>query len=144
MKVREVMTASVKCIRPDAKLRDAAEQMRTLDVGLLPVCGDEDKLVGVITDRDIAIRSTASGADPNNATVKEVMTEEVYYCFEEQEVPEAAHLMEQKQIRRLVVINDRKRLAGIISLGDLAVKSDQPDVCEQTLEAVSAPAEPAR
>jgi len=144
MKIKDVMTTNVVCIRPEATIHEAAEQMRSLNVGLLPVCGPEDKLVGVLSDRDIVIRSTAGGNDPKAALVSEIMTQKVYYCLEEQDIAEAAKMMEQQQIRRLIVINDQKRLAGIVSLGDLAVKSDQPDLCEQTLEAVSVPAQPMR
>src|SRR5687768_7283849 len=118
MKISEVMTEGVECLRPRDSIAHAAERMRELDVGSLPVCGDEDKLVGMITDRDITIRATASGSDTNVTSVREVMTPNIVYCFEDQNIEDAAKLMEEKQIRRLVVLNRDKRLVGIVSLGD--------------------------
>ena len=140
MRVNEVMTKGAECTRPDATLREAAARMKDLDVGSLPVCGDNDRLVGMITDRDVTVRSTAAGADPDTARVKDVMTPEIVYCFEDQDVAEAARLMKEKQIRRLVVLNRDKRLVGIVSLGDLAVETGNDKLAGDTLEKVSEPA----
>lgn len=117
--------------------------MKNLDVGSLPVC-DNDRLVGMITDRDVTVRSTAKGQDPGSARVQDVMTPEVHWIFEDQDVAEAAELMKDKQIRRLPVMSRDKRLVGILSLGDLAVETGDDELAGNTLEAVSEPAEPAR
>jgi CBS domain-containing protein len=113
--------------------------MKDLDVGPLPVCGDSDRLVGMITDRDITVRGVAEGCDPRTTAVKEVMTPDVVYCFEDQDVQEAARLMQQHQIRGLVVLNRDKRLTGIVSLGDLAVETGDAGLAGKTVEQVSLP-----
>src|SRR5829696_6661330 len=122
MRVREVMTRGVECTSPDATLQEAAAKMKSLDVGPLPVC-DNDRLVGMITDRDITVRATAEGEAPTAVRVRDVMTPDVIYCFDDQDASEAARLMEQNQVRRLVVLNRDKRMVGIVSLGDLAVET---------------------
>src|SRR5690348_861519 len=109
MRVSEVMTRGVECIHPDASLQEAAAKMKSLDIGPLPVCGDHGRLVGILTDRDITVRATAEGEDPTAVCVRDIMTPEVVYCFEDQLVGEAARLMEDKQVRRLVVL-DRDQL----------------------------------
>ena len=144
MLVKEAMTSGVECTQPTATLREAAERMRDLDVGVLPVCGDDDRLAGMLTDRDIAIRAVAEGLDPAMAVVSAIMTPEVIYCYEDQDVNEAARLMQQRQIRRLVVLNDKKRLVGVLSLGDLAVDVGDDEFAGHILEAVSEPASPRR
>jgi CBS domain-containing protein len=111
--------------------------MKTLDVGSLPVC-DNDRLVGLITDRDIAVRAVAEGCDPRTTTVQNVMTPDVLYCFEDQVVQEAAQLMSEQQVRR-VVLNRDKRLVGIVSLSDLAVDAGDEKLAGMTLEQVSLP-----
>jgi CBS domain-containing protein len=143
MQVRQVMTPHVEVVRPNATLAEAAEKMRSLDVGPIPVC-DGDRLVGMITDRDMTIRGTAAGRDPKTTQVSEVMTPDVVYCYEDQDVQEAARLMQERQIRRLVVLNRQKRLVGIVSLGDLAVHAGdmEEEATSDTLEAVSEPAAP--
>ena len=138
MKVRDVMTTAVEKVSPSGSLQDAAERMKDLDVGLLPVC-ENDRLVGMITDRDITVRSTADCCDPQTTTVKDVMTPDVVYCFEDQDVREAARLMQEQQVRRLVVLNRDKRLVGIVSLGDLAVETGDENLAGKTLEQVSLP-----
>jgi CBS domain-containing protein len=143
MQVKDVMTRGAECARPDDTLQEAARRMKDLDVGPLPVCGDNDRLVGMLTDRDIVVRAVAEGLDPRTAKVREAMTEGVTYCFEDDEVAEAARLMKEKQIRRLVVLNRDKRLVGIVSLGDLAVETGgDRQVAGKTLEGVSQPAAP--
>lgn len=143
MLASEIMTRSAEVIPADFLLKDAAQKMRQLDVGMLPV-RDGDRLVGTLTDRDITIRATAEGCDPTKTQVREVMTPGVSYCFEDQDVSEAAKLMQQKRIRRLPIMNRRKRLVGIVSLGDLAVHSGEEQLAAQTLREVSEPAEPDR
>src|SRR5262249_62126734 len=117
MQVREVMTRNVECVRPGDTLQQAARKMRDLDVGPLPVCGDNDRLVGMLTDRDIVVRAVAEGWEPGSKNVGEAMTPDVLYCFEDQDVVEAARLMKQDQVRRLVVLDRDKRLVRIVSLG---------------------------
>jgi len=124
-------------------LKDAAKKMKDLDVGLIPVC-DGDRLKGVLTDRDITIRATADGRDPSKTKVSEVMSTDLAYCLEDQEVEEAVSVMEARQIRRLPIVNQNKRLIGIISLADIAVHVGDRDLSGETLEEISAPAEPKR
>jgi len=118
MQVSQVMTREVRIATPGQSIREAAKLMGELDAGSLPV-GDNDRLVGMITDRDIAIRAVAAGKDPNTP-VRDVMSAEVKYCFEDEELDHVAKNMADIQVRRLPVVNREKRLVGIISLGDLA------------------------
>jgi CBS domain-containing protein len=143
MKISEIMTTNVEVIHPDARLVEAAKKMREMDVGSLPVC-DGDRLLGMLTDRDITIRAVAEGEDPNEITIQDVMTREVVYCFEDQEVEEAARLMGEKQIRRLPVLNRHKRLVGILALGDVSVDYPDEGKTGKTLEEISKPSRPAR
>ncbi len=143
MQVSQVMTRHVECTRPDATLQEAALRMKQLQVGPLPVC-ENDRLAGIVTDRDITIRATAEGLDPRTTLVREVMTPSVIYCFDDQEVEEAAQLMKDLQVRRLAVLNRDKRLVGIISLGDLAVETGDDRLVGDTLEVVSEPNRPNR
>ncbi len=139
MHVSEIMTRRAECTRSDATLQDAAERMRCLDVGALPVC-DNDRLVGMLTDRDICVRSVSAGHDPIRDRVRDAMTPEIVYCFEEDDITEATHLMKENQIRRLPVLNDARRLVGIVSLGDLAVETGNKQLVGSALEAISEPA----
>jgi CBS domain-containing protein len=143
MQVHEIMTSHIEVIHPDATLKEAAEKMSHLDIGPLPVC-DGQRLVGMLTDRDITIRATAKGCDPKTTRVREAMTPEVVYCFEDQDVKTAAQMMEMRQIRRVPVVNRNKELVGIVSLGDLAVETGDRALAGETLEHVSEPAEPKR
>jgi CBS domain-containing protein len=115
----------------------------TSNIGLLPVC-DGDRLIGMLTDRDITVRAVAEGCDPTTTTVREAMTPDIAYCFDDQEVQDAVQLMERYQIRRLPILTRDKRLVGMVSLGDLAVSSDMPMQVGETLKQVSEPAEPRR
>lgn len=138
MKVNEIITHDPEVIRPETALIEAAQKMKSMDIGILPVC-DGDRLVGVITDRDIAVRGVAQGYDPKTARVQEVMTPEVIYCFDDEDVKEAAKKMKEKQVRRLPVLNREKRLVGIVSLGDLAVRTGKEKLAGEVLERVSEP-----
>jgi CBS domain-containing protein len=122
MKVSEIMTRDVCLASPGQKLRDVAAEMKKRDIGMLPV-GDNDRLVGMITDRDIAVRGISQGLGPE-ARVRDVMSAEVKYCFEGDEIGDLAQKLADEQIRRLPVLNDEKRLVGIVSLGDLATSRD--------------------
>jgi CBS domain-containing protein len=139
MKITEILTPNPQCISPETTLTTAAQKMKSLDVGMLPIC-ENDRLVGTITDRDITIRCIARGANPNTTTVHDAMTREIVYCFEDEDVEDAAELMEQKQIRRLPVLSRNKRLVGIVSLGDLAVRTQREKLAGEVLERVSEPA----
>src|SRR5688572_1692360 len=120
MKVKDIMTEEVEIVHPDDSLKEAAQKMRDRDIGFLPVC-DGDRLVGVVTDRDIAVRSTAEGTDPNTSVGRDLVTSPVVYCFDDQDLKEAAKLMEEHQIRRVAVLSRAdKRLVGVVSLGDIA------------------------
>lgn len=135
MRIHDVMTKTAVCTPPDVSVQQAAERMKELDIGALPVC-ENDQLVGMVTDRDIAIRSVAEGHNPRVEHVRDIMTPELVYCFEDQDTEEAARLMRERQIRRLPVLNRDKRLVGIVSLGDLAMETSN-QACGKTLEAIS-------
>lgn len=140
--IAEVMTRDVQSISPQETVRRAAQMMDELNVGALPVCEGEE-LVGMVTDRDITVRATAAGQSPDDARVRDVMTDDVRWCFDDQTVDEVMQQMGSTQIRRVPVVeHESKRLIGIVSLGDLATKhSAQVD---RTLEEISTPAEPDR
>ncbi|MBW8881839.1 MAG: CBS domain-containing protein [Asticcacaulis sp.] len=118
MLVRDIMTTSFQLATPQMTLREAAQLMRDGDFGYLPV-GDDDRLRGAVTDRDIVIRGLADGKGPD-ATVAEVLSQTILYCFDDDEIAEAADIMKLEQIRRLAVLNRDKRLVGVVSLGDIA------------------------
>lgn len=122
MKVCDAMSRDVQIASPKQSIRDAARIMAKIDAGALPV-GENDRLIGVITDRDIAIRAVAEGK-ATTTKIRDVMSEEVLYCFEDQDLEEVAQNMGEMKVRRLPVVNRDKRLVGIISLGDLARKED--------------------
>jgi CBS domain-containing protein len=119
MKVKDVMSKNADWISPDTTLAQAAKQMKKQDIGFLPV-GENDKLIGVVTDRDIAIRAVAEGKDANATMVRDVMTKKMFYCFDDQSVDEICDNMADIKVRRLPVVNRDKRLVGIVSLGDLS------------------------
>jgi CBS domain-containing protein len=123
MKISKCMTRDVKLVSPTQTIRDAARMMAELDAGVLPVQQD-DRLVGMITDRDIAVRAVAEGKSPDTL-VRDVMSNEVLYCFDDQEIEDVARNMGEVKVRRLPVVNRDKRLVGIISIGDLALKEEQ-------------------
>ena len=139
MDIKKVMTAGAECTKPDATLADAARRMKDLDVGSLPVC-DNDRLIGMLTDRDIVVRSLAEGKDPRSQAVRDVMTEEVIYCFVDQGVSEVAQIMKEQQIRRLPVLDQDRRLVGIVSIGDLAISAHDDTLVGKALEGISEPA----
>lgn len=137
MLAREIMTHGVECVRPDEKLRDVAIKMRDKDVGSLPVC-EGSRLTGIVTDRDIAIRCVANGEDPKTATVRDAMSEELVFCFEDQTVDEVSHLMRQHQIRRLPVLDAEKQVVGIIAVADLALTASDAQTAD-AVEGISRP-----
>ena len=143
MKIQDVMTREVEVIHPNATIAEAAEKMKQLDIGPLPVC-DGDKVQGMITDRDITIRATAAGHDPNSTKVREVMSPDVVFVYDDQDVEEAAKVMAEKQIRRLIVLNREKRLTGIVAMADIAIDANKDKMTGQTLESISEPGQPNR
>jgi len=120
MQVKDIMTRDVEVARRDTLVTDVAERKRSHDSGMLPVC-DGDKLVGRVTDRDITVRATANKLHPELVRCQDVMTPNVGFCFEDQEVADAGAVMQDHKIRRLPVLNRQRRLVGIISIGDIAL-----------------------
>lgn len=140
--ISDIMTRDVMSISPRENLRRAAQLMDELNVGSLPVC-DGQRLVGMITDRDITVRATSAGQDADSTLVSDVMTDKVRYCFEDQEVNEVMSQMADAQIRRVPVVErEGHNLIGIISLGDVATKHSAE--VDRTLEKISTPSEPDR
>ena len=136
-KISEVMSSDVQTISPDATIEEAAQEMRDGDFGLVPVAEDEE-LLGVITDRDIAIRAVAEGKDPSTL-VREIMSEEVVWASEDDSVEDAARIMSDHQIRRLPVVDAEQHLVGIVSLGDFAVDSADIQPVVEALSDISRP-----
>ena len=134
--VSEVMTTNVKIAGPDQTLQQVAGMMADLDAGVIPV-RDNDRLIGMVTDRDIVVRAVAQGLPPDTQ-VRQVMTKEIKYCFDDDNVEEVARNMADIKVRRLPVINHDKRLVGIFSLGDMAV-ADGPDNAGVALCGISEP-----
>lgn len=121
--IKDVMSRDVKVISPDATIAEAARCMRDGDFGMMPV-GENDRMVGAISDRDIAVRAVAQGRD-GKAKVRDVMSEGIHWAYEDDAVDRAAKIMSEHQIRRLPIVNRDKRLVGILALGDLAVKEPE-------------------
>jgi CBS domain-containing protein len=119
MKISEMMTQETVLISPETSVRRACEIMRDSDIGFIPVT-DGEKILGAVTDRDIATRAVAQGLDPDGAAVRDVMSRDIVYIFDDQDELEAARLMQVKQIRRLVVLNRDKKLVGILTLSDIS------------------------
>ncbi|HBT32200.1 MAG TPA: CBS domain-containing protein [Pusillimonas sp.] len=136
-KLRDVMSTDVKILNPEMTLEDAAQQMRDGNFGSMPV-GENDRLIGVLSDRDIAIRAVAKGY-AGSTKVREVMSESLTWAYENDSVEQAAELMSQRQIRRLPVVNQDKRLVGIVALGDLAVGTNASGEVNQALKGISQP-----
>ena len=139
MKVAEVMTRHVELAGPDDTIQAAASRMAELDTGVLPV-GEGDRLVGMLTDRDVAVRAVAQGMGPDTA-VREVMTPEVRYCFEDEDLDAVVRTMGDHKVRRLPVMSREKRLVGIVSFGDVALYGDSDQV-DAAASAVSEPGGP--
>lgn len=136
MKIKDAMHKGAEWITPDMPVPEIARKMRDLDVGALPV-GENDRLVGMVTDRDIACRGVANGKDCSKLTARDVMTKGIVFCREAEDVDDALRIMEQKKIRRLPVLNDKKRLVGMLSLGDIS-HSMSHELTGEVVQAVSA------
>jgi CBS domain-containing protein len=141
MKVSEAMTPQVDIIDPNAAVRDAACRMRDDNVGALPV-GENDRLIGMVTDRDIVVRGVAENRQGGTTSVRDVMSEHVYYCFEDDDVEQAGRIMAEHQVRRLPVLNRAKRLVGIVALADLAMAPGES--AHHALQGVSEPTDQPR
>lgn len=137
MKIREVMSKEVHLVDPKTPIKEVAMAMRERDCGLVPI-GENDRLVGMVSDRDIALRAVAEGKDPKTA-VGDIMSPEIFYCFEDQMLEEARDTMSKKQIRRLPVVDRDKRLVGIVSLGDMAIESHAERHAAAALTEISKP-----
>ena len=135
--LKDLMSRDVKVISPEMTIRDAAREMRDGDFGMMPV-GEDDRLIGTISDRDIAIRAVAEGMDAGTQ-VRDVMSEGVAWAYEDDSVEEAAKIMSERQVRRLPVVNRDKRLVGIVALGDFAVESSEIRPAAQALSEISKP-----
>jgi len=135
--LKELMTRDVKVISPDMAIGDAAKMMRDGNFGMMPVVED-DRMIGTISDRDIAIRAVAEGKDCSSK-VRDVMSEGIAWAYEDESVEQAATIMSERQVRRLPVVNRDKRLVGIVALGDFAVESSQIQPAAQALAEISKP-----
>lgn len=132
MKIREIMSGNVECISPTTSISKAAEMMRDEDIGFLPVC-EHDKVVGTVTDRDITIRSVAQGRDPRLAPVKEIMTQSVFYAYEDEDVEAVARAMQEDEVRRMLIFDRDDHLVGVVSLGDIAKTLPDRSLAGETL-----------
>ena len=139
MQLKEIMTRNIKTVRPDSTLVDAAKMMLAENIGALPVYEDK-KILGIVTDRDITVRGTAKGLDPKKTRVSEVMTRDIHTCPAGYDVRDACKLMEDKQIRRLMVTDTDDHPIGIVSLGDLALHLRDEQLSGEVLREVSRPA----
>jgi|SRR5215831_17657547 len=119
MKISEIMTTNVECVSPDSQVTDLANRMKTLDIGFLAVC-ENDRIVGTVTDRDIVIRAIAGGRDVNGTAARDVMSKEVVWCYEDDDVKTTAKKMREEEVRRVLILSRDKRLVGVVSIGDLS------------------------
>jgi CBS domain-containing protein len=136
--LKEIMTSTVDVISHDARAAEAALKMKYLDVGAIPVC-DGERLCGMVTDRDLVVRIIAKGLDPKQVHVSDATSSEVFFCYEDEDLEKASQVMSQKQIRRLPILSRAKKLVGIVSLGDLAVRGKDAQTSGVVLEQVSRP-----
>lgn len=141
MQIRDIMTPDPDLIDPNSTIQEAARMMKNDNVGAIPV-GENDRLIGMITDRDIAIRAVADNRNPSTTTVREAMSEKILYCFDDDAIDDAAQCMSDHQVRRLPVLNRDKRLVGILALADLARTGKKAD--KTALEGISEPSSKSR
>ena len=140
MNIRDVMTREVETVKSDTSIREAAELMRDRDIGVLPVV-DDGKVSGMLTDRDIVIRSTAAGSNPNDAKAGDAASADIAWCYDDDEVKEVVEKMSEHKVRRLPVMNRSDELVGIVSIGDVAVESSE-GMAGEALEDISKPNRP--
>jgi CBS domain-containing protein len=136
MKVKDVMHQGAEWVPPQTPIADVARRMRDLDIGAIPV-GENDRLIGMVTDRDITCRGVANGKDPDTLTARDVMSKGIFYCRDNEDLEDALRIMEQRQVRRLPVINDRKRMVGMLSIGDISDAASH-ELSGEVIAAVSA------
>ena len=136
MKVKDAMHGGATWIEPETPVAKIAARMRDEDIGAIPV-GENDRLVGMVTDRDIVVRGLGGDDDPRLLTARDVMSRPIVWCNANEDLDDAVRMMESKQIRRLPVIDENRRMVGMLSLGDIAAKAS-PAICAETLRAVSA------
>jgi len=134
--IKDVMSQNYKFMAPDSPVAEVAQAMRDMDCGFMPLA-ENDKMIGMITDRDITIRAVAEGMDISNTPARDVMTAKTFYCYDDQDVEEVCNNMGEIQVRRLPVVNREKRLVGIVSMGDLAQSASRPNV-GQTQQQITA------
>jgi CBS domain-containing protein len=136
MKISEVMTPRVEWLEAGASLQEAARRMKERNIGFLPVF-QGDQMVGVLTDRDIVVRAIAQGKDPATTTVAEIMSPRVVWCFDDEDIDHVERLLKSRQIHRLPVLDRQRRLVGVVSLSDLAVRGADEHLVAQVLERVA-------
>ncbi len=134
-KISEIMTPSCEWVSPNASIQECAQKMKSLDCGFMPV-GENDKLVGMVTDRDIAIRAVADNLQPSSQ-VRDIMTEKTYYCYNDMDAVDVCNNMSEIKVRRMPVVNRDKRLVGVVSMGDLAQYAEMQETGE-TLRDITA------
>ncbi|MEW5895931.1 MAG: CBS domain-containing protein [Candidatus Omnitrophota bacterium] len=142
MKINEIMTKGVEVISSDATIKQAADRMRVLNVGALPVRSN-GTLIGILTDRDITVRAIAEGRNPESTPVNEIMSREIQWCYDDQDVQEASRLMKEKQIRRLLIKDRNEQISGIVSLGDISTHAPS-ELTGETTKEISEPSHPER
>jgi CBS domain-containing protein len=143
MNVKEIMTTNFEMVESTSSLNEAAQKMKSLDVGVLPV-QEGTKLIGLLTDRDIVVRGLAEQRDPSSTQVKDVISSELVRCSEDDSVEDAVKLMQESKVRRLIVCDANGTPTGIVSLGDIAAKTKQDELAGAALESISEPATPSR
>lgn len=139
MKASELMTQDIHSVAPSTSLRDAANLMGTHDLGILPVVGEDEKVVGTVTDRDITVRGVARGNAPDTSHVRDIMSREVITCSPDSTLEDVAKLMQQHRLRR-VLVSEGEKLAGVISIGDVARAEEKAEAAGKTLKKISEPA----
>jgi len=136
MQAKDLMTRNVECVSPETSIEEIARIMKSMDIGFVPVY-DEDRLIGTVTDRDIVLRAIAE--DRNSCTASDVMTADVWWCYDDQTAEEIADYMASHEVRRVVILDRQKRLAGVISIGDLAKSGEQAKAGEAIGDIAEAP-----
>ena len=141
-KVADIMTRSVESVAPETPIREAAEKMKTRNIGSLPVC-ESNRLVGTLTDRDVTIRVTAEGRDPAKTKVGDVMSKEIVTCMPDQDLSEAEQLMHDHQVRRLPVVDENRALVGYLAMAKLAQSEQDEKITGRVIKGISETKKPA-
>jgi CBS domain-containing protein len=136
MKVSQIMSRNVECIGLDASIKDAAERMRSIDVGFLPVC-EGNQVVGTLTDRDITIRHVADGQNPYRVKARDIMTPDALYCYEDEDVQAVASYMKEHEVRRVLIFDRSQQLVGVVSLGDVSKTEGEEELAGETLRDIA-------